>query len=519
MSLEQLSPLDASFLYLENERVANHMGGLYVYDQSTVPGGVLSFKEILRYMEARLPLAPRFRQKVARVPLGLDHPYWVDDERFDLEYHVRHVALPKPGDWRQLNILVSRIMDRPLDLNRPLWTMHIIEGLDNLEGLPPGSFAMLSRMHHAAIDGTSGMAMNLALHDTKPVSDNKAPAPWSPQKAPNPAELLMQTHMNNLAQPFRFMKVLAESVPASTRLMAVMGEENMPLPNPIGDVPKTRFSNPLSGHRMVDGVSFALDDLKAIKNAVPGATVNDVVLALSGGALRHYLSAKNELPDQSIIALAPISVRGEDNRKGIAGVMAGQPNPQVTSMLASLGTDVADPIKRFEAVHASTLNAKELTNAIGAKLMTDYSEFIPAATAGLAGRLFSSVGLATRMQPLFNTVITNVPGPQMPLYLAGAKMTKQWGLGTVQDGLGLSHSVVSYDGTLTVCAVSDRQVMPDPEVYMDAYREAFGQLKAAALPKPKSVPKRKPAAKAKTTSTKKPAKRNATSNKTTPKTT
>ena len=174
-------------------------------------------------------------------------------------------------------------------------------------------------------------------------------------------------------------------------------------------------------------------------------------------------------------------------------------------MLASLGTDVADPLKRFSAVHGSTLNAKELTHAIGAKLMTDYSQFIPAATTGLAARLFSQLGLATGLRPLFNTVMTNVPGPQMPLYLAGAKMVSQWGLGTVQDGLGLSHSIVSYDGNLTICAVSDRTMMPDPDVYMDAYRESFAQLKAAALPKPKPAQKR--TGKAKNPPSKKPAKR------------
>lgn len=505
MTLEQLSPLDASFLYLENERVANHIGGLYIYDQSTVPGGMLGFKDILRYMESRLPLAPRFRQKVQRVPLGLDHPYWVDDDRFDLEYHVRHVALPRPGDWRQLNILVSRVMDRPLDLNRPLWTLHIIEGLDNVEGVPPGSFAMVSRMHHAAIDGTSGMAMNLALHETEPGPSTPPTIPWTPAKAPNPLDLAIRAHMNNIAQPFRFMRVMAESMPASARLLTVLPEEHFSIPNPIGEVPHTRFSGAISGHRMIDGISLPLDDLKAIKDAVPGATVNDVVLTLGGGALRHYLDDKNELPDQPLITLAPISVRGQDNRtNGMTG-MAAHPGSQITGMLASLGTDVADPLKRFAAVHGSTLNAKELTHAIGAKLMTDYSQFIPAATTGLAARLFSQLGLATGLRPLFNTVMTNVPGPQMPLYLAGAKMVSQWGLGTVQDGLGLSHSIVSYDGNLTICAVSDRTMMPDPDIYMDAYRESFAQLKAAALPKPKPAQKR--TGKAKNPPSKKPAKR------------
>ena len=497
MTLQQLSPLDASFLYVENQKAGNHIGGLYIYDQSSVPGGKLGFKDILRFMESRLHLAPRYRHKVVNVPLNLDHPYWADDERFDLEYHIRHLALPKPGDWRQLNILVSRIMDRPLDLTRPLWSLHVIEGLDNVEGVPPGSFAVVSRMHHAAIDGTSGMAMSMALHDLDPKNQGGDPEPWKPRPAPNTAELLLRAQMNNLAQPFRFAQVLAESMPASMRVMAGLQEENFRAPPAIGDVPRTRFSGNISGHRMIDGVSFALEDLKAIKDSIPGATLNDVVLTIGGGALRKYLDDKNELPEKSLITMAPISVRDKDNRRGGTAEMAANPGNLVTAMLASLATNVADPLDRFRAVHESTSSSKELTNAIGAKLMTDYSQFIPAATTGLAARLFSGMGLGGQVQLPFNTVMTNVPGPQMPLYMAGAKMVNQWGLGIIMDGLGLFHSIVSYNGNLTVCAVSDRDMMPDPDVYMDAYRESFAQLKAAALPKPRRA--------AKKTATKKPA--------------
>ncbi|MFN3233287.1 MAG: WS/DGAT/MGAT family O-acyltransferase [Alphaproteobacteria bacterium] len=504
--MEQLSALDASFLYLENERVSNHIGGLYIYDQSTVPGGKLRFRQILTYLAARIHRAPRYRQKIANVPLNLDHPYWVDDDRFDLEYHVRHVALPQPGDWRQLCILASRIYDRPLDMNRPLWSMHVVEGLDNVEGLPPGSFAIITKLHHAAIDGVSSVAMNTALHETEPGLRQGDPEPWNPSRPPNEMELLGRAYMNNLAQPMKFMQVMAESVPASTRLLASLGEDALKVQSTAGDIPKTRFNREISGHRTVNGISVDLEDIRTIKNAVRGATVNDAVIAITGGALRRYLDAKKELPeDQSLVTLSPVSVRSgpADARDG---------GNEVAGMLASLGTNIADPLARLEAVRNSTANSKELTNAIGARLMTDFSQFIPSATTGMAARLFSQMGVATQLQPTFNTVVTNVPGPQQPLYFCGAELVNQYGLGIVQDAQALFHTVLSYNGKVTITAMSDREVMPDPEFYISCLREAFMELKDAAAPPRKPAPARaprKPAAKAapKRTTAKKPATR------------
>ena len=487
--MEQLGALDASFLYSENERVANHIGGLYIYDQSTVPGGMLRFRQILRYLEAHIHKAPRYRQKAVNVPLNLDHPYWVDDSKFDIEYHVRHLALPKPGDWRQLCILTSRLYDRPLDLSRPLWTLDVIEGLDNVEGLPPGSFAIVTKLHHAAIDGVSSVSMNTALHETEPGMRLGTPEPWTPEREPHPLELLSRAHLNNMSQPLRFLKLLAESVPAQARFLAVMGDEALRSPAPVGEVPSTRFNGNISGRRVVNGISFELSDLRAIKDSIKGATINDAVLAISGGALRRYLAAKNELPDVPLVTMAPISTRSRDTK----GVASGN---EVTGMLATLGTNEADPRARFAAVHASTMNSKALTNAIGARLMTDYQQFVPPATTGMMSRFFGELRMASQVRPMFNTVITNVPGPQHPLYFAGARMVNQYGLGIIQDGQGLFHTVMSYDGKLTVTAMSDRDMMPDPEFYMSCFRDSFDELRAAMLPKPAASPKTAPRRKA-----------------------
>ncbi len=484
--MEQLGALDASFLYAENERALNHIGGLYIYDQSTVPGGMLRFRQILRYLESHIHKAPRYRQKLAHVPLNLDHPYWVDDGRFDIEYHVRHLALPRPGDWRQLCILTSRLYDRPLDLSRPLWTLDVIEGLDNVEGLPPGSFAIVTKLHHAAIDGVSSVSMNTALHETEPGMRLGTPEPWTPQPEPNPLELLMRAHVNNLSQPMRMLKLLAEAMPAQARFFAVLSDEAFRTPSPLGDVPTTRFNGNISGRRVVNGISYDLADLRAMREQIQGVTVNDMVLALTGGALRRYLAAKNELPEAPLVTMAPVSTR----RREMAGVSSGN---EVTGMLASLATHESDPRARLAAVHASTQNSKALTNAIGARLLGEYQQFVPAATTGLASRFFSDLRLQSQMRPMFNTVVTNVPGPQHPLYFAGARMINQYGLGIVQDGQGLFHTVMSYDGKLTVTAMSDREMMPDPEFYMSCFRDSFDELRAALLPKPKPASRRKAA--------------------------
>ena len=504
MTQQQLSPLDASFLYLESERISNHIGGLYIYDQSTVPGGRLRFQQILRYMESHLQRTPRFRQKVAKVPLNLDHPYWVDDSRFDIEYHVRHSALPYPGDWRQLCILTSRIYDRPLDLNRPLWTFNVIEGLDNVEGLPAGSFAVLTKIHHAALDGTSSVAMNTALHETEPGLRFGEPDDWNPGREPNGLELISQAYLSNLVQPLKMIKTLAESMPAQARILAAMGEDSMQAAIQATPVPKTRFNGSFSGRRGVNGLSFDLSQIRAIKDAVRGATVNDVVLALVGGGLRRYLDSKGELPQESLSTMAPISVR-------TAGTVGGN---EVSGMLATLATNEADPLARLKTVASSTAQSKELTNAVGARLMTDIGQFIPAATAGLAARLFTQMNLGGRMQPLFNTVVTNVPGPQQPLYFCGAEMINQYGLGIVQDGLTLFHTVLSYNGKVTLTAPIDREAMPDSEFYMSCLRDSFDDLYKATKPVvvrqnekdlPKPAPKKAAAKVSATASSKTPA--------------
>jgi diacylglycerol O-acyltransferase len=336
--VEQLSAQDASFLYLETPNAPQHVGGISIYDQATALVGKITFKGILENVEKRLHLARCFRQRLVQVPMSLDYPYWIEDPDFDLEFHVRHIALPKPGDWRQLCIQAARLHSRPLDLSRPLWEMYVVEGLDNVPGLPAGSFAVVSKIHHAAIDGVTGAEMTAALHDLAPDAEPPPPdKPWQPESVPSTWELLTRSSMNNLTQPFRLAPILAQSVPAIARVTQRLRTQQL---RPPSAVPRTRFNASVSPHRVVEGRAFQLDEIRSIKNAVKGATVNDVVLAICGGALRRYLKAKGELPGESLIAMAPISVRATDER-GAAG-------NRVSAMLVSVRSDLEDPIERLK---------------------------------------------------------------------------------------------------------------------------------------------------------------------------
>lgn len=472
--MQQLSGLDASFLYLETPSSPMHVGGLMIYDQSTVPGGVVRFHDILRHIEQRVHLARAFRQKIVRVPMNADHPYWIEDGNFDLEYHVRHIALPEPGDWRQLCIQVARLHSRPLDLSRPLWEFTVISGLDSVYGLPAGCFAIVSKIHHAAVDGVSGTELTAAIHDTTPARGLPAARldeaeQWRPEREPSPWTLLGRAWINNTTRPAHFMRVLGRTVPAVGRVLRWTGQQENGRSS--GRVPRTRFNGTVSPHRVVDGCLFDLDAIKRIRRAVPGSTVNDVVLTIVGGAMREYLQSKGELPVEPVVAMAPISVRSKD-QGGTAG-------NRVSGMMAPLATDVADPLARLETVYKGTQASKQLTDAIGAELMTDYSQFIPSSLAGLAARLSSRMGLANRTNPAFNCVVTNVPGPQEPLYMDGARLVNMWGLGPISDGMGLIHAVFSYCGRLTVNFTSCREMLPDPAFYASCLERSFEQLQEA----------------------------------------
>ena len=468
--MRQLTGLDASFLYLETPNAPMHISGLSIYDQSTAEGGKVRFKEIIENTQRRILGMPVMTQKLVKVPMNLDHPYWVTDGAFDPEFHIRHIALPEPGDWRQLCILISRLHSRPLDRDRPLWEMYIIEGLDNVEGLPPGCFAMFTKTHHAAVDGTSGMEITSAIHDLSPDYKRVHTAPTiRVDNHPGSMELIIRSQINNIRKPFHFFSVARNSVPGLARAVAGLSKGNL---TRVTNIPRTRFNGKVSPHRVFEAINVNLDDVKKIKNSVEGATVNDAAIAIVGGALRKYLTAHNELPEESLAAMAPVNVRSDSDKAG---------GNIVSTMTVQVRSDIANPKKRLTAVHESTSRAKELTNAIGAKSMTDYSQFIPSMLTAQAARLATRWGLVNRIKPQFNCVITNVPGPPIPLYSTGAKMVANYGTGPVADSLGLFHVISSYCGQFVISATSCRVMMPDPEFYRQCLQESFDELLAASL--------------------------------------
>ncbi len=503
--MKQLSPVDSFFVYNERPNTPLHISPIMIYDPSTAEGGVVSFQDVLETFRSRLQLSPVFRRKLVKVPFNLDNPYWVEDKDFDLEFHVRHTAVPKPGDTRQLNNLLARLHSRPLDLARPPWEAYVIDGLDHLEGFPTGCFAMYLKIHHCAIDGATGNQIIEALHDLTPVpGDFRKEDRWRPEETPGQLTLLGQSYVNLLKQPARILTLIKHTVD-SLNLPAEIGQKKSEMEDhEIKE--KTRFNYPVSPHRVFGAMHVELDRLKAIKNAEGNCTLNDVVLSIVGGALRYYLADKDELPESSLIAGVPISTRAAEDVNATGG-------NSVSGMRVSLRTDIADPVSRLIMINTDAVASKVYANAVGAQRLVDIAESIPSSIAALGMRIISATGLSSR-NPIIHTVVTNVPGLQAPIYMCGAKGLLWLGAGPVLDGMGLFNTINSYNGIVNIAFVSDRGMMPDPEFYTECIKKSFRELENAVLrhppaSKPKATRKKKIARKSpvKKTKTSKVARR------------
>jgi diacylglycerol O-acyltransferase / wax synthase len=467
--------MDSSFVAMESPNSPMHIGSLLIYNPETAPGGFVRFKDILEFFRSRMQLSKTMRQRLVRVPFDLDYPYWVEDPNFDLEYHLRHVALPKPGDWRQLCIQTARIHARPLDLSRPPWEFTVVEGLDNVPGYPPGCFAFVTKVHHAAIDGMSGIDLMEALNTLEPHTPppNK-PDTWKPEKIPSPVELLGKSYINGLINPLKQAKVAAQTVPGIANAIKGLIASDFKVTSDYVP-PRTRFNKSISPHRVVEGQRFPLKDVKAIRALAPDLKpkVNDVALAIIGGALNKYLTAKNDLPKSTLTAMAPISVRSSDEKSDMGN--------QVSAMIAPLGTHIEDPAERLKYVFGRTSNSKAMTNAIGARTMTEVSKVNPLLYMALGAQLFNRVSIAHRLAMPFNTVVTNVPGPPIPIYSAGARLESMaLSLICLTDGLGLAHVVQSYRDEAYISFTACRDIMPDPEFYSQCLKESFDEMLAAS---------------------------------------
>jgi diacylglycerol O-acyltransferase len=469
--MRQLNRNDTLFLASESARSNSNVSLVQIYDPSTAPGGRLRFKSLLALVESRLHRSPIFRQKLRQVPFGLDDPYWIEDENFDLEYHVRHIALPKPGDWRQFCIQASRIHARPLDLTRPLWELYVIEGLDSLLDLPKDSFALLTKLHHAAIDVEQGTEIITLLHDTTPhVAKVEPPTPWFPDSPPGGLELVCRGVINTATSPRRLTRPIAS---AAARFVPVARSFASELLQRQDAVPLTRFNTIVSPYRVFETRRFQLDEFREIRGLVPGATINDAILAVCAGGLRGYLVANDELPERDLTAMTPVYVRDPDG--------GADARPTVEWVNLMLGANLAEPIERLAFIRGQMAAAAPISRAIGARELTDIATHAPAATLAITGKMLGRALLgAGRRAPLANCAITNVPGPKKPLYLNGARMTYFSAIMPINDGLGLVFAVTSYDGKVIVSPTSCREQMPDPEVFAQCVRDCFQEYVALA---------------------------------------
>jgi diacylglycerol O-acyltransferase / wax synthase len=430
--MRRLTGLDASFLYLETPNNHMHVAGTFVFDPTDLPGGY-SFDQFKKIIANRLHKLPPFRWRLVEVPFGLHHPIWIEDPDFDLDYHVRRIAAPAPGGRAELAAIAADIMGRPLDRRRPLWEIHIVEGLEH------GHVAMISKTHHAAIDGASGAELSTNLLDVAPQPAMFDEPSWKAERIPSDSEMLVYA-LNSLSkQPTLFAKALKDTVTMALTLRSRPVPEGITPPPAPFTAPRTSLNGPITPHRSFGMGEVSLEEIKLIRKYL-GGTVNDVVLAICSGALRQYLIAGSELPMEPLVAMVPISVRSED-QKGAMG-------NRVSNMFVSLATQIADPIERLQVIQDGTKQAKEQANAIGADTLSNWAEFAAPAVAARAARLYSSMKLADRHRPLFNVTISNVPGPQFPLYSAGAKMVAWYPMGPIFDGGALNMTVMSYCGVV-----------------------------------------------------------------------
>ena len=465
--MDRLSGLDASFLYLETPAQLMHVCAVMVLDPSTMTTPY-SFDSVRAQIDERVRDVPSFTRKLRRVPLGLDHPIWVRDKQFDIERHVHRLALPSPGGYRELTELTAHLAGLPLDRSRPLWEMWIIEGYD--AGLGHETVALFTKMHHATVDGVSGA--NLISHLCSLEPDAEPPAagqdPGRHGRDVQPPELLGRALVSNVTRPLNAVRLLAPTGKGITRTIS-RARAGTAMAAPL-TAPRTSFNGTITGHRSIALADLSLDDVRAIKKAT-GTTVNDVVLTVAGGALRSYLEERDELPDSSLLATVPVSVREDSQRSSGAN--------KVSALFSRLGTDVEDPLERLEQMAENNRNAKDHHQAISADSLQDWAEFAAPRTFGLAVRAYASLRLAEKHPVVHNLVISNVPGPPVPMYFSGAQVRALYPLGPVFHGAGLNITVLSNNGTVHVGVIACRESIPDVDTLAQRFESELSALKAA----------------------------------------
>jgi diacylglycerol O-acyltransferase / wax synthase len=486
--MRQLTGLDTQFLAIESDTTVGHVGGLAIFDPATAPGGTFGIAEVRAMLEERLHMLPPLRWTLVPVPMGLDRPYWKDDQAFDLDFHVRELALPAPGDDEQLSEQVARIASRRLDRARPLWELYVIHGLKG------GRVAIQTKMHHAMIDGMSGAEIMGIMFDIEPTGREIPPADANlpAEVAPGTLEMLGRGVASLPLYPVRALRALPNTLPyldvapsifgvpgaepisrtasrLRRRLLGSDEQDGNVVERPKMRAPRVPFSGKISPHRRFVFGSMPLADVKRVKNHF-GVTVNDVVVSLCSGAIRDWLIANDVLPDAPLLAQIPVSVRTTEQM--------GTYGNRISVMIVPIPTDVEAPEDRLAASHESMRAAKDRHRALPAEALQDVTNFIPPAINARAARVALQLGANSALRPLFNVIISNVPGPPIPLYLAGAKLEANYPVSVITDGAGLNITVLSYLDHVDIGIICDREQMPDVQRVLDGMQSELDALLA-----------------------------------------
>jgi diacylglycerol O-acyltransferase / wax synthase len=457
--MDRLTSIDASFLTNETDSSHMHVGAVLIFE-----GPPPSYDDLLEHIRGRLHLVPRFRQKLAFPPMESGRPFWIDDPQFNLTYHVRHSALPAPGSEEQLKRMAARIYSQQLDRTKPLWELWLVQGLERKR------FALVSKTHHALVDGVAGVDIATVLFDVKPVPEPaEAEHEWMPNPEPSPAALLARNVEDLASTPLRFARRLEAAVlhprPAVrdvAEAAEAIGEVAWALANPAPDVP---LNTEIGSHRRFEWVRCELATLKRIKHAL-GGTVNDVVLTVVAGALRRWLHDRGiRTEGLELRALVPMSIRAEDEH--------GQLGNRIAAMRGPLPVYIADPVRRLEAVRESMQGVKSSKQALGAEVISRFNDFAPPTLLAQASRL----NFSTR---LFNLIVTNVPGPQIPLYMLGRELEDVFPVAFLPENHALAVAIMSYNGSIDFGLLADYDAMEDVEAIASAISDAVEELEREA---------------------------------------
>jgi WS/DGAT/MGAT family acyltransferase len=477
-NMQQLTPMDAAFLYLENETTHAHGTLVWLYDAGDCEAGSVTRKALLDHMRARLPVSPVFTRKVERLPLDFDYPYWVDDTAFELLYHIRERSLATAASWVDFCDLVADVHAQPLDHQHPLWELTLVPGLDGIKGLPQRCFAILGKFHHVAIDGATGMHIINGIHD---IPGRPAPAATDTvRSARSPAlgESLYRAAIRNLGAMDKGLGLLGLSRASKTRdepsaneasnSAAAEAEDTAPLP-------QTLFNQAIDAKATWDSRSFDLAVIKGMRAAVKDATVNDVLLAIVGGGLRHYLEHRDALPDNPMRAGCPINIRTEEE--------AGAGGNMISAMIVSMHTDIASPIQRLRAITRSSAAAKLRAEQRGSRKILDVTSVVPAQAQALLGQLAGKVSGKLNRAIQFNCSVSNLPGPQQDLYMLGGRLQNIAAAMPIMNGFGLFVGLTTCAGKLNISMSSCDGILPDPEKLGDCMDQSFTELLAATRKK------------------------------------